>query len=109
MFLKKILEKISIAAAVSVMATSAYANCHNDVPVKTISNAFPAYEVMTAAMKACGNVESELDKDHRLKIVDAFSANPSLYTMTSLTNSTSVPMLDADLLRPLDGLIAAQD
>ena len=107
MFLKKILEKISIAAAVSVMATSAYANCHNDVPVKTISNAFPAYEVMTAAMKACGNVESELDKDHRLKIVDAFSANPSLYTMTSLTNSTSVPMLDADLLRPLDGLIAA--
>lgn len=101
------LKNISIAAAVSVMATGAYAHCHNDVPVKTISNAFPAYETMTAAMQACGNVESELDKDHRLKIVDAFSANPSLYTMTSLTNSTSVPMLDADLLRPLDDLIAA--
>jgi len=107
MFLKNKIKKISIAAAVSVMATNAYANCQNNVPVKTISNAFPAYEIMTATMQACGNVESELDKDHRLKIVDAFSANPSLYTMTSLTNSTSVPMLDADLLRPLDGLIAA--
>ena len=97
----------TFAAALSVIATGAYAQCTNDVPVKTISNAFPAYEIMTGVMQSCGNVESELDKDHRLKIVDAFSANPSLYTMTSLTNSTSVPMIDADLLRPLDDLIAA--
>ena len=100
-------KKITVAAAVSVLVVStAYADCTNTVPVKTISNAFPAYEIMTDVMKGCGNVESELDKDHRLKIVDAFSANPSLYTMTSLTNSTSVPMIDADLLRPLDDLIA---
>jgi multiple sugar transport system substrate-binding protein len=102
------LKKLSIAAAVSAFsAGAAFAECTNDVPISTISNAFPAYETMTAAMQACGNVTSELDKDHRLKIVDAFSANPSLYSMTSLTNSTSVPMIDADLLRPLDDLIAA--
>ena len=102
------LKKISIAAAASVLSVSAAAaDCTNSVSVKTISNAFPAYEIMTGVMQGCGNVESELDKDHRLKIVDAFSANPSLYTMTSLTNSTSVPMIDADLLRPLDDLIAA--
>lgn len=91
----------------AAVGTVSWADCTNDVPVKTISNAFPAYEIMTGVMQACGNVESELDKDHRLKIVDAFSANPSLYSMTSLTNSTSVPMIDADLLRPLDDLIAA--
>lgn len=102
------LKKLSIAAAVTALAAgAAAADCTNTVPVKTISNAFPAYESMAAAMQACGNVTSELDKDHRLKIVDAFSANPSLYSMTSLTNSTSVPMIDADLLRPLDDLIAA--
>ncbi len=102
------LKKVSIAAAVSVLiAGAAHADCSNSVPIKTISNAFPAYEVLTGAMAECGNVSSELDKDHRLKIVDAFSANPSLYQITSITNSTSVPMLDADLLRPLDDLIAA--
>ena len=103
------LKPILMASAMALMAGSAFADghaCANDIPVKTISNAFPAYEVLTGAMAACGNVESELDKDHRLKIVDAFSANPSLYHITSLTNSTSVPMIDADLLRPLDDLIA---
>lgn len=101
------IKTILLTGALAVSANLASAHCHNSVPIKTISNAFPAYEIMTAAMQECGNVESELDKDHRLKIVDAFSANPSLYSMTSLTNSTSVPMIDADLLRPLDDLVAA--
>jgi len=108
--MKLSVKSILLAGAVSVVSTGAFAaghGCSNDVPVKTISNAFPAYETMTGVMQACGNVESELDKDHRLKIVDAFSASPSLYTMTSVTNSTAVPMIDADLLRPLDDLIAA--
>lgn len=104
--MRTILKSILVAGAMAFLSSASYAMCDNDVPVKTISNAFPAYEIMTGKMKSCGNVESELDKDHRLKIVDAFSANPSLYTMTSITNSTSVPMIDADLLRPLDDLIA---
>ena len=101
------IKTLILSGAFALSASYAAAHCHNSVPVKTISNAFPAYEIMTGVMAECGNVESELDKDHRLKIVDAFSANPSLYSMTSLTNSTSVPMIDADLLRPLDDLIAA--
>ncbi len=108
--MKLSMKSVLLAGTISVIAGAAFADGHamaNDVPVKTISNAFPAYETMTGVMQACGNVESELDKDHRLKIVDAFSASPALYTMTSVTNSTAVPMLDADLLRPLDDLIAA--
>lgn len=104
------MKSVLLAGAMSVATGASFADghaCSNDVSVKTISNAFPAYETMTGVMQACGNVESELDKEHRLKIVDAFSANPALYTMTSVTNSTAVPMLDADLLRPLDDLIAA--
>jgi ABC-type glycerol-3-phosphate transport system substrate-binding protein len=108
--MKLLVKSVLLAGAISVVSVASFADghaCANDVPVKTISNAFPAYETMTGVMQACGNVESELDKDHRLKIVDAFSASPALYTMTSVTNSTAVPMLDADLLRPLDDLIAA--
>lgn len=101
------MKTILLAGAMSVAATFASAACQNAVPIKHIANAFPAHEVLAAAMAECGNFESELDKDHRLKIVDAFSANPSLYHITSITNSTSVPMMDAGLLRPLDDLIAA--
>lgn len=102
------LRSILLAGAMSVASTAAFAggHCANDIPIKHIANAFPAHEVLAAAMAECGNFSSELDKDHRLKIVDAFSANPSLYHITSITNSTSVPMIDAGLLRPLDDLIA---
>ena len=100
------MKSLIMAGAMALSANYAMAHCHNDVPIKHIANAFPAHELLAAAMAECGNFESELDKDHRLKIVDAFSANPSLYHITSLTNATSVPMIDAGLLRPLDDLIA---
>ena len=104
------LRKISLAGAVSLLATGAAIagshGCTNDVPIKTLTNAFPAYEVMTNAMQACGNVESELDKDHQDKLHAAFAANPSLYQIASATNSSSISIIDAQLVRPLDDLIA---
>jgi ABC-type glycerol-3-phosphate transport system substrate-binding protein len=100
------LKTFAIAGTLMLTAPSAWAACSNDVPLSSLTNAFPAYEVMTDAMKACGNFEPELDKDHRLKLQDALSANPSLYAIAGVANATSVPLLDADLVRPLDDLIA---
>ena len=72
--------KLLAAATLSLaFSSSAFAHCHNSVPIKTLTNAFPAYEIMTSEMQDCGNVDSELDKDHRLKLQPALSANPSLY------------------------------
>ncbi len=84
----------------------ASAACENTVAAKSLTNAFPAYVIMTDVMKSCGNFEAELDKDHRLKLQDAFSTNPSLYTIAGVANATSVPLFEQGLVRPLDDLIA---
>ena len=101
------LKTIILTAGLTFASSAAFADghCKNDVPVSSLTNAFPAYEVMTDAMKACGNVTAELDKDHRLKMMDAFSANPALYTMASATNATFTQLNDAQVIRPLDELI----
>ena len=98
---------VSAAVAVTFLASGAgFAACENTVPVKSLTNAFPAYVIMTDVMKGCGNFEAEVDKDHRLKLNDAFSVNPSLYTIAGVANATSVPMFEEELVRPLDDLIA---
>lgn len=101
------LKKMTLALAVSsVISGSAFAACTNDTPISTLSNAYPAYEIMTNAMKACGNVSSELDKDYQLKAAPALEPNPALYQIVSATNSSSVPLIDGGLIQPLDDLVA---
>lgn len=103
------LKSILLAGAMAVTAGAAFADghCANETEVKSLTNAFPAYVIMTDVMKSCGSFAAELDKDHRLKLNDAFSVNPSLYTIAGVANATSVPMFDEELVRPLDDLIAA--
>ena len=78
----------------------------NSVPLKSLTAGFQAWKSVTGAMAECGNLEAELDQDFRLKQPDAFAANPSLYHIGGVANSTMVPLLDAGTIRPLDGLVA---
>ena len=98
---------ILLSGAAAMLGTAALADCENTVPATSLTNAFPAYVIMTDVMTGCGNFEAELDKDHRLKLQDAFSTNPSLYTIAGVANATSVPLFEQELVRPLDDLIAA--
>ncbi len=101
------LKHLLYAGAMLMAGTAgATAACENTVAAKSLTNAFPAYVIMTDVMKSCGNFEAELDKDHRLKLQDAFSTNPSLYTIAGVANATSVPLFEQELVRPLDDLIA---
>lgn len=105
MFMKKIL----MASAISLAASGAWAGCafENTVPVKSLTAGFEAWKAVTDAMAECGNVEANLDQDFRLKQPEAFAANPSLYHIGGVANSTLIPLLDAGTIRPLDDLIAA--
>ncbi len=99
--------KLTAFAAAALLASGpAFASCENSVLVKSFTNAFPAYVIMTDTMAECGNFEATLDKDHRLKVNDAFSVDPALYTIAGVANATSVPMFEEELVRPLDDLIA---
>lgn len=105
MFMKKIL----MASAISLAATGAWAGCafENTVPVKSLTAGFEAWKAVTDAMAECGNVEANLDQDFRLKQPEAFAANPSLYHIGGVANSTLIPLLEAGTIRPLDDLVAA--
>jgi ABC-type glycerol-3-phosphate transport system substrate-binding protein len=103
------LRRLLAAAAVSLIAAApAHAACsfRNTVPIRTLSAAFEAWKVVTAAMAECGSVQSELDQEFRRKQPDAFAANPALYQIGGVSNGTIVPLLNAGTIRPLDELIA---
>lgn len=101
-------KQLFIAGAVSLMSTAAFAGCafENTVPVKSLSAGFEAWKVATDAMAECGNVTAELDQEFREKQPEAFAANPSLYHIGGVANSTMVPLLNAGSIRPLDDLVA---
>ena len=93
---------------VFILSGNVHAACSfsNSVPLKSLTAGFQAWKSVTGAMAECGNLEAELDQDFRLKQPDAFAANPSLYHIGGVANSTMVPLLDAGTIRPLDGLVA---
>jgi ABC-type glycerol-3-phosphate transport system substrate-binding protein len=99
---------ILILSFVFILSGNVHAKCSfsNSVPLKSLTAGFQAWKSVTGAMAECGNLEAELDQDFRLKQPDAFAANPSLYHIGGVANSTMVPLLDAGTIRPLDGLVA---
>ena len=101
------LKKFTLAAAISLAATGAYAECafENDVTVKSLSAGFEAWKAVTDAMAECGNVEAELDQEFRLKQPAGFATSPSLYHIGGVANATLVPLLNEGTIRPLDDLV----
>ncbi len=97
-----------LAGLLVCLASGSWAACayENTTTVKSLSAGFEAWKVATDAMAECGNFEAELDQEFRLKQPDAFAADPSLYQIGGVSNSTMVPLLNAKTIRPIDDLIA---
>jgi ABC-type glycerol-3-phosphate transport system substrate-binding protein len=100
--------KLAAAVVTLMLGTSAHAACsfQNDVPIKAMTAAFDAWKVVTDAMAECGNVTAELSQEFQDKQAQGFAAQPSLYHMGGVSNSSLVPLLDAGVIRPLDDLVA---
>lgn len=105
MFLKKVLlaGAFSLATATAGMAACSF---ENTTEVKILANSFEAWKIVTDAMAECGNFSAELDNEFRDKQPAAFAANPSLYHIGGVSNSTMVPLLNAGDIRPLDDLVS---
>ena len=111
------LRKLAIAAALgtamsATMTSGAVAASHSecgfttDMELSSLSAAFEAWKAVTDAMAACApNYTAELDQEFREKQATAFAADPSLYAIGGVANATLVPLLDANLVRPLDDLV----
>lgn len=101
-------KKLALASAMSLIATGAWAECsfENTVPVKLMAAAFQAWKDVAGAMGECGNFTAELDQEFKTKQPAAFAANPALYQLGGVANSTIVPLINDGTIRPLDDLVA---
>ena len=104
--MKRLMIAAALVAAFATAPAAAACDFRNNTPVKMLSAGFEAWKVVTDAMKQCGNFSPELDQEFRTKQPAAFQANPSLYTMGGVANSTLVPLLNDGTIRPLDDLVA---
>lgn len=98
---------ILMAGAMSIAGTVATAQCafENTVPLSSLTAGFEAWKAVTDAMAECGNFEANLDQEFREKQPEAFAANPSLYQIGGVANSTMIPLLNAGSIRPLNDLV----
>ncbi len=101
-------KRLFAAGAAAIFGTGAYAGCafENTTPVSISAAAFQAWKSAAAAMEECGNFTAELNQEFQEKQAAGFAANPSLYAIGGVANSSMVPLSDSGLIRPLDDLVA---
>lgn len=77
--------------------------------VSILSNDFPALQTVIARAEQCNGdsvtVSKNMTTEHRDIQVAALTANPATYSVAVIANSSLVPLLNDDLVRPLDDLV----
>lgn len=96
-----------ITAAGALGSGAAYADCGIEGgSVRILSNDFPALQAVASAAEGCvsDTVEITLNAtaEHRDIQVAALTANPATYTVAVVATSSIVPLMNDDLIRPLD-------
>ena len=102
------LRKLAIASALAVMASSAAHACQISARVSVVGNEFPAIQTVGKGAQACSgaDVSTNLTADHQKINVAGMSGNPAEYTSAIIANSSIVTLMNNDVIRPLDDLVA---
>jgi len=102
------LKKLALAGGVVLMSGTAIADCKIDGNVSIVGNEFPAIQTVAggAAMCTGGEVKANLTADHQKINVAGMQGNPAEYTTAIIANSSLVALMNEDVVRPLDDLIA---
>jgi len=102
------LKKLTLASAAILMSGSAMAACNIDGRVSIVGNEFPAIHAVADGAKACsgGEVKANLTADHQKINVAGMTGNPAEYTSAIIANSSIVALMNEDVIRPLDDLVA---
>ena len=100
------------AAALLLGAGQATAGCGIDGGnVRILANDFDALGLVVDGAKACAGdgvaVEANMTTEHKALQVPALTVDPAQYSVAVVANNSIVPLLNEDLIRPLDDLVAA--
>ncbi|MEQ8780942.1 MAG: extracellular solute-binding protein [Roseibium album] len=98
-------------AALSLSVGMAHADCGiSSGNISVLANDFPALHAVVSTAESCAGDGITFNKNHTAKhneiSVAALSADPAEYTSKIVANSSIVPLLNKDLIRPLDDLVA---
>ena len=104
---------IALAGAVALMGSTAFAGghaaCEIGARVSIVGNEFPAIQTVGAGAQECqgGEVTTNLTADHQKINLPGMQGNPAEYTSAIIANSSIVALMNDDVIRPLDDLVAA--
>ena len=103
--------RLALAGAIATFAAPIYADGHAcDISgrVSIVGNEFPAIHAVADGAKACqgSEVKANLTADHQKINVAGMSGNPAEYTSAIIANSSIVALMNNDVIRPLDDLVA---
>ena len=90
-------------------ATASFAACGVDSGrVGIVGNEFPAIQTVAENAAKCDglDVKANLTADHQKINLAGMQGNPAEYTTAIIANSSIVALINEDVLRPLDDLIA---
>lgn len=104
MFLKRII----IAGAMTTLTATAAWACEIGARVSIVGNEFPAIQTVGAGAQECsgGEVTTNLTADHQKINVAGMQGNPAEYTSAIIANSSIVALMNEDVIRALDDLVA---
>ena len=111
----KIIKTAALGTAFAVLAgTTVLADGHacaiTDGRVSIVGNEFPAIQSVAASALACAagatEAKSNLTADHQKINLAGMSGNPAEYTSAIVANSSIVALINEDVVRPLDDLVA---
>ncbi len=102
----------ALGTAITILgSTAALAACPvTEGRINIVGNEFPAIQSVAAKALECAEgieAESNLTADHQKINVAGMSGNPAEYTSAIIANSSIVALINEDVIRPLDDLIAA--
>lgn len=110
--MKLILKTTVSLGALVLTAGAAFADCgiEGAGSVRILSNDFEALRLVNTTAAECANdavtVTSNATAEHKNLQVPALSINPAEYTVAVVANNSIVPLMNDDLIRPLDDLVA---
>lgn len=108
----KMMLKTTVSLSVLLLtAGTAFADCGiAKGSVRILSNDFEALRVIETATQDCVadgvTVTANATAEHKNLQVPALTINPAEYTVAMVANNSIVPLLNDDLIRPLDDLVA---
>lgn len=102
------LKRFALAGAVSLLASTSAFACEIGARVSVVGNEFPAIQTVGAGAQECsgGEVTTNLTSEHQNINVAGMQGNPAEYTSAIIANSSIVALMNEDVIRPLDDLVA---